>query len=370
MNSGITIVFFATALYLSGCKPGTASEEGKVQEAMTTCTDQLPSRLASIQDTVLIESQEPSHNGMVWLEGGEFQMGAADREGRQDEYPRHKVKVSGFWMDATEVTNAQFAAFVAATGYVTTAERAPDWEELRKQLPPGTPKPPDSLLVASSLVFTPPAQGGSLQHAAQWWRWQAGASWRHPQGPGSSIEGKDDYPVVQVSWDDARAYASWAGKRLPTEAEWEYAARAGLPGNQFPWGSEAVEQGKPKANTWQGKFPLQNTRWDQFEGIAPVKSFAPNSFDLYDMAGNVWEWCADWYDAAYYHSVAGKVSVNPAGPAASHDPGEPTIPKRVVRGGSFMCHDSYCKGYRTTARMKASADTGLENTGFRCVSSR
>ncbi len=304
---------------------------------------------------------------MVWIEGGTFGMGASDKEGRPDEYPQHQVQVDGFWMDATEVTNAHFAAFVAATGYVTTAERAPDWNELRKQLPPGTPRPPDSVLVAASLVFTPPAQAVPLHNAAQWWGWQKGADWRHPQGPGSSIKGKENYPVVQVSWDDAVAYAKWAGKRLPTEAEWEYAARGGKQDQLYPWGNEAIESSKPKANTWQGTFPNKNTGWDAYTGLAAVKSFAPNKYGLYDMAGNVWEWCADWYATDYYKTVAKGTSANPTGPARSHDPQEPNTPKRVVRGGSFMCHDSYCKGYRVTSRMKSSADTGLENTGFRCV---
>ena len=306
----------------------------------------------------------------MWIEGGTFAMGATDQEGRPDEYPQHQVKVDGFWMDATEVTNAQFAEFVKATGYVTTAERAPDWEELKKQLPPGTPKPHDSLLVAASLVFTPPVQQISLHNPGQWWSWKKGANWQQPQGPGSSIKGKENYPVVQVSWDDAAAYAKWAGKRLPTEAEWEFAARGGAENQLYPWGNEDVESGKPKANTWQGTFPNKNTGWDKYNGLAPVKRFAPNKYGLYDMAGNVWEWCSDWYAADYYSTVAGRVSDNPSGPARSIDPQEPSVPKRVIRGGSFMCHSSYCKGYRVTSRMKSSADTGLENTGFRCVSSK
>lgn len=297
-------------------------------------------------------------------------MGASDKEGRPDEYPQHQVKVSGFWMDATEVTNAQFAEFVKATGYVTTAERAPDWEALKAQLPPGTPKPHDSLLVAASLVFTPPAMPIPLQNPGQWWSWKKEASWRHPQGPGSSIAGKENYPVVHVSWDDAVAYATWAGKRLPTEAEWEYAARGGEQELLYPWGNEGIEQRLPKANTWQGTFPNENTAWDNYERLAPVKQYTPNKYGLYDMAGNVWEWCSDWYASDYYTQKAKGVSVDPAGPARSYDPQEPGTPKRVVRGGSFMCHSSYCKGYRVTSRMKSSADTGLEHTGFRCVSSK
>lgn len=306
--------------------------------------------------------------GMVWVPGGTFLMGATDQEaGRPDEYPRHRVAVPGFWMDATEVTNAQFAQFVAATGYVTTAERAPDWEALRQQLPPGTPKPADSLLVPAALVFSAPAHAVPLNDVSQWWRWQQGANWRHPAGPASSIAGRNRYPVVQVSWDDAAAYARWAGKRLPTEAEWEFAARAGQPGQRYPWGNEPVEQGQPKANTWQGRFPHHNTGWDRFSQLAPAKSYAPNGYGLYDMAGNVWEWCADWYRADYYQQVGTGLAVQPPGPATSYDPEEPTTPKRVVRGGSFLCAGSYCAGYRVAARMKSAADTGLENTGFRCV---
>jgi formylglycine-generating enzyme required for sulfatase activity len=309
-----------------------------------------------------------SHEGMVWIKAGQFIMGSAGNEGRPDEYPKHPVKLTGFWMDATEVTNAAFQQFVDATGYITTAEKAPVWEELKQQLPPGTPKPPDSMLVAASLVFTPPSQPVSLRDASQWWGWTKGADWRHPGGIQTSIEGKENYPVVQVSWDDANAYAAWAGKRLPTEAEWEWAARGGLSNKTYPWGEEDVDSGKAKANTWQGHFPNLNTQWDGFSGAAPVKSFPANENGLYDMAGNVWEWCSDWYHPGYYEQLSGKLAVNPPGAKQGYDPEEPTIPKRVVRGGSFLCHGSYCASYRVSARMKTSPDTGLQHTGFRCVS--
>lgn len=297
-------------------------------------------------------------------------MGATDNEGRPDEYPQHPVKVDGFWMDASEVTNAQYQKFVDATGYVTTAEKKPDWEEIKKQLPPGTPKPADSLLVAASLVFTPPAHAVPLNDVSQWWSWTKGASWKHPQGDGSTIAGKGNYPVVHISWYDATAFCKWAGKRLPTEAEWEFAGRGGKVNEKYFWGNEDIEAGKPKANTWQGNFPDKNTKWDQYEKAAPVKSYQPNNYGLYDMAGNVWEWCADWYGDNYYKSLAGKSTVNPTGPLQSNDPMEPTVPKKVVRGGSFLCNASYCKGYRVTARMKTSPDTGLEHTGFRCVAGK
>jgi formylglycine-generating enzyme len=341
------------------------------QTAMACCQKKMPSRFTSNSfgySTASYDLQNTTfQEGMVWIKGGEYLMGSSNEEGRADEYPQHKVKVNGFWMDQTEVTNAQFQKFVAATGYVTTAEKAPDWEELKKQLPPGTPKPADSLLVAASLVFTPASQPVTLDNASQWWRWVKGANWRHPEGPGSSIEGKDNYPVVHISWEDAQAYCKWAGKRLPTEAEWEYAARGGLINQPYSWGSEDVEIGKPKANTWQGHFPDVNTGKDGFERLAPVKSYAPNSYGLYDMAGNVWEWCSDWFSSDYYEELKETVSINPKGPSSGYDPDEPAIPKRVVRGGSFLCNASYCSSYRVSARMKTSPDTGLEHTGFRCI---
>ena len=332
------------------------------------CTSNIPNRFGvGGTDTSSIVKGVADKAGMVLISGGEFTMGCSDKTGRADEYPQHAVTVSSYWMDTTEVTNAQFAKFVAATGYVTTAEKAPDWNEIKKQLPPGTPKPAPELLVASSLVFVMSSTPVDMNNPASWWAWTKGANWKHPRGPGSSIKGKDNEPVTQVSWDDANAYARWAGKRLPTEAEWEYAARGGLKNQTFPWGSEPLEQGGKKANTWQGKFPNTNTGADGYLRIAPVAKYAPNAYGLYDMSGNVWEWCSDWYDANYYASVAQKKLVNPTGSNKSFDPDEPTIPKKVVRGGSFLCHDSYCASYRVSARMKTATDTGLEHTGFRCV---
>jgi len=339
-----------------------------IAKGLSCCQSNIPNRFTAAEVKYKKQSKPISYTGMVLIKGGFFSMGASDKEGRSDEYPKHEVKVSDFWMDITEVTNSQFAEFVKSTGYVTTAEKVPVWEEIKKQLPEGTPEPHDSILVASSLVFAPPAHSVALTNAAVWWKWQKGADWRHPEGPNSSITGKEKYPVVQISWDDANAYANWAGKRLPTEAEWEYAARGGLKDEPFSWGAEPVEVGVPKANTWQGHFPDENTVWDKFEGLAPVKSFAPNKYGLYDMAGNVWEWCADWYRPNYYIEQAAKNVDNPKGPESGYDPDEPTVPKRVIRGGSFLCHSSYCSGYRVSARMKSSPDSGLQNTGFRCVS--
>jgi formylglycine-generating enzyme len=333
-----------------------------------SCHSGIPQRFAAGNGTGTenIQTGTGSAEGMVWIEGGTFLMGADNDQARRDEYPKHQVTVKGFYMDAHEVTNAQFRKFVEATGYITTAEKKPEWEELKKQLPPGTPKPSDDVLVASSLVFTPPDQPVQLTNAGQWWSWVAGADWQHPEGPGSSIQGKDNYPVVHISWDDAVAYCRWAGKRLPTEAEWEWAARGGKQDNIYPWGNENIDQGKVKANSWQGQFPNNNTQRDAFYGLSPVASFGPNGYGLYDMAGNVWEWCSDWYHAGYYQAVSTGAN-NPQGPSQSFDPDEPTVPKKVVRGGSYLCNDSYCSGYRVAARMKSSRDTGLSHTGFRCV---
>lgn len=311
--------------------------------------------------------------GMVWIPGGEFRMGSTDPLARPDEAPIHRVRVDGFWMDATEVTNAQFEAFVKATGYVTVAERPVLWEELRKQVPPGTPKPDDAVLQPGSLVFTPPNHAVDLRRYDLWWTWTIGANWRHPEGPGSSIEGRGDHPVVQIAYEDAVAYCAWAGKSLPTEAQWEFAARGGLDGAVNVWGDEPISP--PRANTWQGAFPHANTVDDGFAGTAPVKRFPPNGYGLYDMAGNVWEWCSDLYRPDTYSRRVldmgpDGVAVNPTGPAKSLDPRNPDAPEsRVHRGGSFLCNDSYCASYRPAARMACPPDTGLAHLGFRCVKS-
>ena len=327
----------------------------------------VPSRFANAGNVDSIRLGDIGTEGMILVEGNVFEMGGDNNQADEDEYPKHTVKVHSFYMDATEVTNAQFKKFVDATGYVTTAEQKPDWEELKKTLPPGTPKPDDEMMVAASLVFKQTTGPVNLNDYGQWWSWMPGASWKHPHGPQSNLEGKVNYPVVHVSYYDALAYCKWAGKRLPTEAEWEFAARGGLKNNIYPWGNEHINAGKAKANSWEGKFPYLNTNKDGFAGLAPVKSFDANRYGLYDMAGNVWEWCSDWYDAEYYKSLGSGVSENPQGPQKSFDPMDPYTPKRSLRGGSFLCNDSYCSGYRVARRMKSSPDTGLEHTGFRCV---
>jgi len=306
-------------------------------------------------------------SGMVWIPGGEFTMGTDSELAWPDERPAHRVLVAGFWMDRTEVTNAQFRAFVAATGYVTTAEKPPLLEDILRQSPPGTPPPDPEVLVPGSLVFRPTAGPVDLQHYSQWWHWTPGASWRHPEGPGSDLAGKDDHPVVHVSWDDAVAYCRWAGKRLPTEAEWEFAARGGRDGLPYVWGDQPFAPAQPQANLWQGNFPYKNSADDGHARTAPVQSYAPNAFGLYDMAGNVWEWCADWYQRDLYRTRAGGLVVNPTGPERSSDPARPYSPQRVQRGGSFLCNDSYCSRYRPAARHGGSPDTGMSHVGFRCA---
>jgi formylglycine-generating enzyme required for sulfatase activity len=264
-------------------------------------------------------------------------------------------------MDQTEVTNAQFAEFVKATGYVTIAEKTPRAEDF-----PGAP--PENL-IAGSVVFTPPSSKVPLDSHFRWWSYIPGADWRHPEGAGSSIDGKQDHPVVHIAWPDAVAYAKWAGKRLPTEAEFEYAARGGLQGKPFVWGDEFCPGGKHQANTFQGSFPNADTAADGHHGMAPVRSYASNGFGLYDMAGNVWEWTSDWYrhDTYRLRAASGKVIDNPTGPDTSFDPSEPRQPKRVMKGGSFLCTSEYCTRYMPGGRGKGDPMTGTNHLGFRCV---
>lgn len=308
--------------------------------------------------------------GMVWIPAGEFAMGDSRGDGFEWERPVHRVRVDGFYVDKCEVTNAQFQAFVDATHYVTTAEKKPDLAEIMKQLPPGTPPPPAEKLVPASLVFhkTDGPVDTSGHNWFQWWEWKPGADWRHPTGPDSDIKGKELHPVVQVSWDDAVAYCKWAGRRLPTEAEWEYAARGGLDRKPFTWGDKEFDPQHPQANIWQGSFPWRNTLEDGYELTAPVGKFPANGYGLYDMAGNVWEWCNDWFSPeTYVHDAQATLTVNPQGPEKSLDPDGAGVPKKAIRGGSFLCSDSYCSSYRPSARMHTSPDSATNHQGFRCV---
>lgn len=351
-------------------KSNQVNQKSQKQDSLQSCCSNLPSRfpVQNSEEGIIKTNQLEKYEGMVLIPGGEFVMGGDSLWGRPDEFPLHKVKVSPFYMDVYEVTNRKFREFVEATGYITIAERKPEWEEIKKQLPPGTPKPDESFLVAASMVFTPPNRAVPLDNPLVWWKWVEGASWKHPEGKGSSIEGMDDYPVVHVSWQDAKAYADWAGKRLPTEAEWEFASRGGIPNSIYPWGDEPVTEGEAKTNSWDGLFPNQNTMKDGFARSAPVGQYKPNGYGLYDMGGNVWEWCNDWYDVNYYNKCKEEgLVINPQGPSKAYDPQEPYSQKKVTRGGSFLCSDQYCSGFRNAARMKTSWDTGLNHTGFRCV---
>ena len=309
--------------------------------------------------------------GMVWIPGGEFSMGCSVSNESlcgvkgitNDANPVHRVYVDGFWMDKTEVTNKQFAAFVKATGYVTVAEIKPSAEEF-----PGVPA---DKLIAGTAVFMPTKQEVPLNDYLRWWGYVGGANWRHPLGPDSSIEGKDNYPVVQVCYEDAIAYAKWAGKRLATEAEWEFAARGGKSGELYAWGNTLTVDGKFQANIYQGKFPVDgaDAAEDGFAGIAPTAQYKANAYGLYDMSGNVWEWVNDWYDANYYAQLASenKVSKNPQGPATFNDPNEPGLPKRVHRGGSFLCTEQYCTRYMLGTRGNGEVKSAANHIGFRCV---
>ena len=302
----------------------------------------------------------PKPEGMTWIPGGEFTMGGQVPE-MVDSLPLHRVRVDGFWMDTTEVTNAQYEKFVAATGYKTVAERPLN--------PADFPGAPVENLVPGAVVFTPPSGPVPLNNHFQWWSYVRYASWRHPEGPETDIKNRMDHPVVEIAWEDADAYAKWAGKRLPTEAEWEYAARGGLDQKPYVWGDEFMPNGKFMANTFQGHFPDAEQGQDGYLRTAPVKSYPPNAFGLYDMAGNVWEWVADWYrpDTFATDAAKGGVTENPQGPSSGFDPSEPGVPKRVQKGGSFLCTDQYCSRYMPGGRGKGDVSTGTDHVGFRAI---
>lgn len=335
------------------------------------CNQNINQKDSNSNQLIMGESPAPSEKepGMVWIRGGSFTMGTNEKEAYPVEKPAVNLNVAGFWMDIHEVTNAEYQKFTEATGYMTLAARKPDWEELKLQVPPGTPRPPDSLLVAGSMVFTPPFYAVPTDDISRWWSWVVGANWRHPEGPNSNLKGRQNHPVVHIAYEDAKAYADWAEKRLPTEAEWEFAARGGIDGKRFAWGDELQPNGKFLANTFQGNFPNQNLGTDGFLGTSPVKSFEPNVFGLYDMIGNVWELTDDWFDALKLARLAGKAPPLDTDMNPCYNPTNPFAKERVIKGGSFLCAANYCVNYRPSARQGHSFDSGTSNVGFRCVKS-
>ncbi len=353
MRKRLNLAAIAILILVASCdkKPETVSEEKTIQET---------------------EPQTPptdNPEGMVWIPGGQFTMGTDEADAYQVERPAVDLTVEGFWMDTHEVTNAEYQAFVDATGYVTLAEQTPKWEDLEQQLPPGTPPPDPSVLVPGSMVFTPPSQAVPLQDISLWWTWIEGANWQHPEGPDSNLEGRENHPVVHIAYEDAVAYADWVGKRLPTEIEWEFAGRGGLQGKRFAWGDELSPNGQYLANTFTGSFPHGNTGEDGYVGTSPVKSYAPNNFGLYDMIGNVWELTDDWFDALKFARLAGQAPKLDADMNPCYVPGNPYAKERVIKGGSFLCADNYCINYRPSARQGHAFDSGTSNVGFRLVKS-
>lgn len=325
-----------------------------------------------VLDDQLTPSKEKikSPKDMVWVASKTFLMGAkeGDNLAMPREKPAHNVYVDGFYIDTHEVTNAQFKAFVAATNYVTTAERPINWDEIKKDLPPNTPKPDASVLQPGSLIFNKKATGVvSMANYQQWWIWKVGANWKQPAGPGSSIEGKDNFPVVHVGLEDALAYCKWANRRLPTEAEWESAAQGNNTNNIFVWGNNKQDL-NTNANTWQGQFPTTNNSEDGYDYISPIKSYPSNEIGLYDMAGNVWEITTDLFNVNYYNTLdINKVLKNPTGAKTSYSPSNPYQLEHVIKGGSFLCHESYCASFRISARMGMEPSSSSDHIGFRTV---
>lgn len=360
----VLVIFFFV-----GCK-----EDKKAKSGTSESSKVVDSKTASAVDPTVLEEKPQNIDtpkGMVWVPGNLFEQGAVpqDQMAMGHEKPAHKVAVDGFFMDITEVTNAQFKKFVDETGYKTIAEREIDWEEMKKQLPDGTPKPHDSIMQPGSLTFkktktTVP----NLYDFSQWWTWTIGADWQHPNGPDSSLKGKENYPVVHIAYEDAEAYCKWANRRLPTEAEWERAAKGEHMSSTYFWGDTDSDL-SGRANTWEGEFPVTNTKSDGFEGRAPVKSYPPNDLGLYDMAGNVWEWTSDWYNTHYYQELSSQNTTvkNPKGADAPFNERDPYAREKVMKGGSFLCNASYCASYRVSSRMATSLDSSLEHLGFRTV---
>lgn len=352
-------------------KPDTAKDKPEAMDCTETAKTSEESQFKLTIENKNTPPIDKTPKGMVWIPGGEFSMGSTVEDESlcsikgitKDAAPIHRVYVDGYYMDKTEVTNEQFEAFVKATGYITLAEKKPTIEEY--------PNVPVENLIAGSAVFTPTPSKVDLNNYMQWWSYVGGADWRHPEGPMSSIKGKEKYPVVQVSYEDAAAYAKWAGKRLPTEAEWEFAARGGKTGELYAWGNTLKPKGKFQANIYQGHFPIEkgDTGEDGYIGIAPTAQFAPNGYGLYDVGGNVWEWTNDWYTADYYSTLSqnGEIARNPKGPDSSYDPTEPGLPKKVQRGGSFLCTDQYCTRYMVGTRGKGDYQSPANHIGFRCV---
>lgn len=345
-------VFLSLFLLLFGCQQNGSESTGEVK-LPHDAEQKIAAALSSIQ-----QQKDTTTAGMVWINGGSFEMGCKDC-GMPDALPVHPVRLASFWIDETPVTNAQFAEFVAATGYQTVAEQPLTKEEF-PQLSYEERQP-------GSIVFVAPASPVDLNNPGHWWRFVQCANWRNPEGPGSNIKNKMDHPVVQICYQDALAFAKWAGKRMPTEAEFEYAARGGVSTN-FSWGNALKPGGKWAANIFQGKFPHQNTAADGFSGTSPVNAFPANGYGLYDVSGNVWQWCSDWYRADYFEQVSKNGLVdNPSGPDESHDPDEPGLPKKVQKGGSFLCSDQYCSRYYLGSRGKGEVFSASSNVGFRCA---
>ncbi|MFV8280749.1 formylglycine-generating enzyme family protein [Christiangramia marina] len=371
LNNGLKIANYVLigllVILLQGCIDSGSSS--KNDEAITQIEKPKESPI-SYELLKIPPNDIQTPEGMVWVSGVQFTMGAkgGDPYALPREKPAHSVAVDGFFIDKTEVTNAEFQEFIAATGYKTVAERPIDWEEMKKQLPAGTPKPHDSLLQPGSLIFRKELEKvNNLANHSQWWEWKRGANWQRPEGPDSSIEGKENYPVVHVAYEDALAYAQWADRSLPTEAEWEAAAHGKLHGGIYSWGDDEDALNE-NANTWQGEFPVKNKPEDGYKFASPVSSFPSNSLGISDMLGNVWEITSDNYNTEYYAQIHEQgLQLNPKGSTVHFNPDNPYQNEKVIKGGSFLCNRSYCASYRISARMGMTLDSGSDHVGFRTI---